>query len=73
MGPIEHAVMLISQIVRKKYKDERLADQIISVASNCHDAGLAGKDGFSVEHPQNKAITKITNEWINEYKDYKIY
>ena len=73
MGPIEHAVHLISQIVQKKYKDEKLAEQIRGVASNCNDAGQAGKDGFSVNHPQNKAITKITKIWIKEYKDYDIW
>ena len=37
------------------------------------NAGQAGKDGFRVNHPQNKAITKITKIWIKEYKDYDIW
>lgn len=68
MGPIEYAVNLISQIVEKKYKDEKLAQQIRGVASNCHKAGSG-----NIKDPQDQAIIKIIEEWRKEYKDYKFY
>tara|TARA_B100000315_G_C14523817_1_gene562847 strand:- start:861 stop:1067 length:207 start_codon:yes stop_codon:yes gene_type:complete len=68
MGPIEYAVNLISMIVEKKYKDQKLAQQITRVASNCHKAGST-----KVNDPQNQAIVKIIEEWEKEYKDYKFY
>ena len=68
MGPIEYAVFSISTIVKKKYNDDKLADEIRAVASNCNNAGISGDNGFSADHPQNKAITKITNKWRKDYK-----
>ena len=68
MGPIEHAVVSISRIIKNKHNDDKLADEIRAIASNCHDAGISGENGFSADHPQNKAITKITNKWRKDYK-----
>jgi len=68
MGPIEHAVFSISRIIKKKYNDDKLADEIKAIASNCHNAGISGENGFSDSHPQNRAITKITNKWRKDYK-----
>ena len=74
MGPIEYSVFYLSEIIRNKHKDEKLADQVNSIASNCHDAILAdpvdGFDGADIRHPQNKAIIKITDSWKEEY-NYK--
>ncbi len=68
MGPIEYALLSISTIVKKKYNDDKLCDEIRTIASNCRDAGISGENGFSADHPQNKAITKITNKWRKDYK-----
>ena len=68
MGPIEYAVFSISTIIKKKYNDDKLADEIKAIASNCHNAGISDENGFSDNHPQNIAITKITNKWRKDYK-----
>ena len=63
MGPIEYSVFYLAQIIRNKHKDEKLADEVLSIASNCHDAILSeqvdGFDGSNFNHPQNKAIYKL--------------
>lgn len=68
MGPIEYAVFSISTIIKKKYNDDKLADEIKAIASNCHNAGISDENSFSDNHPQNRAITKITNKWRKDYK-----
>ena len=71
MGPIEYSVFYLAQIIRNKHKDEKLADEVLSIASNCHDAILSdpvdGFDGSDFNHPQNKAIIQITDSWKKEY------
>ena len=70
MGPIEYAVFSISVIIREKYNDLELANEIETIASNCHGAILEGENGSSMSHPQHIAMTAITDMWREKYKDY---
>ena len=68
-GPIDAALMKISYIVKKKYNDEKLAEQIRKVSSHAHNAGLPEEDGFDMNTNHNlKSIMKIIGDWNKEYK-----
>ena len=67
-GPIDAALMKISYIVKKKYKDEKLAEQIRKVSPYTHNAGLAEEDGFDMSTNHNlKAIMEMIQQWNKEY------
>ena len=67
-GPIDAALMKISYIVKKKYKDEKLAEQIRKVSSYAHNAGLSEEDGFDMNTNHNlKAIMEMIQHWNKEY------
>jgi len=72
MGYIEFAVLSISTIVNKKYKDEKLASDIMKIASECGigNAIMSGDEGASPNQKNNKAIIEITDRWKKEYSNY---
>ena len=72
MGYIEFAVLSISTIIKKKYRDEKLANDIRKIASECGigEAIMSGDEGASPSQKNNKAIIEITDRWRKEYSDY---
>lgn len=72
MGDLEFAIHSISQIIGKKFKDEKLAEEIRMIASECHygEVRMKGENGTSPDHPNNKKIIQITNTWRKKYKEY---
>jgi len=68
-GPIDAALVKISCIIKKKYNDEKLAEQIRKVASYAHNAGLSEEDGFDINTNRNlKSISNMILQWDKEYK-----
>jgi len=65
---IEHFLVILSDAIRKKHGDEDLARYARRVAQECEHAGFPGKYGFSGEDPNNKKISKITEELNKKYK-----
>ena len=69
-SPIEHALVVISSVIENKNDDSSLAHYIRRLAQTCTDAGFPGKDGFTMEHPSNKEIEKITKEVNEKYQTF---
>jgi|TARA_B100001971_G_scaffold161282_1_gene151318 hypothetical protein len=68
MGPIELAFVYMAQIIKGKYKNQKLYEQLMWIATNCHKAQQKGDDGNSMKRYENKEIMKIINKWRKEYK-----
>ena len=61
-SPIEHFLVTLSSAIEKKHSDSDLAHYAKKVAQECSNAGFPGKDGFTMEYPNNKKIKNITEE-----------
>ena len=61
-SPIEHFLVTLSSAIEKKHGDSDLAHYAKRVAQECSGAGFPGKDGFTIENPNNKEIENITDE-----------
>ncbi len=59
---IEHSLVVLSSVIKKKYNDDNLYNIIRKLASICTDAGFPGEDGFRSDHKSNKVIAQITKE-----------
>jgi transposase len=57
---IEHALVVISSKVEKKYNDDDLSNLIKKLAQCCSSAGFPGEDGFTGDHKSNKEVSEIT-------------
>ena len=70
-SPSEHFLVILSGAIEKKYEDMDLAHYAKRVAQECSGAGFPGTDGFTMSDPNNKKITKITDELDKEYKIFR--
>ena len=59
---IEHSLVVLSSVIKRKYNDDNLYNIIRKLASTCTDAGFPGEDGFGGNHKSNKVIAEITKE-----------
>ena len=57
---IEHALVVVSSKIEKKYNDNELSGLIKRLAQTCYNAGFPGEDGFTGNNLSNKEIAKIT-------------
>ena len=57
---IEHALVVVSSKIEKKYNDIELSSLIKKLAQTCNNAGFPGEDGFTENDSSNKEIAKIT-------------
>ena len=59
---IEHSLVVLSSVIKRKYNDDNLYNIIRKLASTYTDAGFPGEDGFGSNHKSNKIIDEITKE-----------
>ena len=59
---IEHSLVVLSSVIKRKYNDDNLYNIIRKLASTYTDAGFPGEDGFGGNHKSNKVIAEITKE-----------
>tara|TARA_X000000950_G_scaffold1022_1_gene1132 strand:- start:896 stop:1099 length:204 start_codon:yes stop_codon:yes gene_type:complete len=59
---IEHSLVVLSSVIKRKYNDDNLYNIIRKLASSCTDAGFPEEDGFGGNHKSNKVIAEITKE-----------
>ena len=67
-SPIEHFLVMLSSAIVKKHNDDDLGRFAKRVASECSSAGFPEENGFTLDHPNNKSIRKITREMDKKYK-----
>lgn len=59
---IEHSLVILSSLIKRKYNDDTICNIVRKLASACTDAGFPGVDGFGSNHKSNKVIAEITKE-----------
>ena len=59
---LEGTIMTLAQIIREKFDDIELSDQVIRIASSCNEASYAGAEGWNEQHPANVKISSIHRE-----------